>query len=59
MTESTFGPTAKQSLWSRARELPLVPITVLLVVFIIPAIFADYIAPHDPFVERHRKHLGL
>ncbi len=30
------------------RRFPLVPIIVLLVVLIIPAIFADVIAPHDP-----------
>ena len=30
------------------RRFPLVPIVVLLVVLVIPAIFADVIAPHDP-----------
>ncbi|PKB71905.1 MAG: hypothetical protein BZY87_03085 [SAR202 cluster bacterium Io17-Chloro-G6] len=30
------------------RRFPLVPIIVLLVVLMIPAIFADVIAPHDP-----------
>ena len=30
------------------RRFPLVPIIVLLVVLLIPAIFADVIAPHDP-----------
>ena len=30
------------------RRFPLVPIIVLLVVLIIPALFADIIAPHDP-----------
>jgi peptide/nickel transport system permease protein len=30
------------------RRFPLVPIIVLLVVLVIPAIFADVIAPHDP-----------
>ncbi len=32
------------------RRYPLLPITVLLVVLIIPAIFAEWIAPHDPRV---------
>lgn len=38
------------SLWKKARALPLVPIILLLTVFIIPALFANYIAPHDPYV---------
>ena len=33
---------------AEARRLPLIPIAILLVVLIIPAIFADLIAPHDP-----------
>ena len=32
----------------RARSLPKVPILLLLIVLVIPAIFADVIAPHDP-----------
>ena len=32
----------------RIRRLPLIPIVILLVVLIIPTIFADLIAPHDP-----------
>ena len=34
--------------WAEARRYPLFPIVLLLVVLIIPAIFADWIAPHDP-----------
>ena len=34
--------------FSEARRLPLIPLVILLVVLIIPAIFADLIAPHDP-----------
>ena len=30
------------------RRLPLFPVAVLLIVLVIPAIFADQIAPHDP-----------
>ena len=33
---------------AEARRLPLIPIVILLVVLIVPAIFADVIAPHDP-----------
>jgi len=32
-----------------ASRYPLVPITILMVVLVIPAAFADLIAPHDPF----------
>ncbi len=32
----------------QARRFPLLPVGILLVVLIIPAIFADLIAPHDP-----------
>ena len=34
-----------------ARRLPIIPVLVLLVVFIIPAIFADVIAPHKPLTS--------
>ena len=36
-------------LWgaSKARRYPLLPIAILLVLLVIPAIFADLIAPHD------------
>ena len=57
MGETTVSPFAKPSLWRRARELPLVPITVLLIVFIIPAFFADFIAPHDPYTPNLRSRL--
>ena len=33
---------------AEARRLPLIPIVILLVVLIVPTIFADLIAPHDP-----------
>lgn len=32
----------------QARRFPLLPAGILLVVLIVPAIFADWIAPHDP-----------
>jgi peptide/nickel transport system permease protein len=35
-------------IWRQLRELPLLPISLILLVLIIPAIFADVIAPHDP-----------
>ena len=35
-------------IWDEARRYPLFAIALLLVVLVIPAIFADWIAPHDP-----------
>lgn len=34
--------------YKAVRRFPLIPITVLMVVLVIPAIFAEVIAPHDP-----------
>lgn len=36
------------SVWQQLRELPLLPISLIFLVLIIPAILADVIAPHDP-----------
>lgn len=44
-----YAPSRLTGAVRRAREYPLIPIGLLLVVFIIPAIFAPLIAPHDPF----------
>lgn len=41
-------------LWHQLRELPLLPISIMLLVLIIPAVFADVIAPHDPMAGRLR-----
>lgn len=50
-------PVQTPSLWAKTRSLPLIPLVVLLVVFIIPAFFAEYIAPHDPYVPNLRSRL--
>ena len=34
--------------WSFLRRYPVVPVVVLLVVLVIPAVFAEVAAPHDP-----------
>ena len=34
--------------WSFLRRYPVVPVVVLLVVLVIPAVFAEVVAPHDP-----------
>lgn len=41
----------------RRRRLPIVPIMLLLIVFIIPAFFAQWIAPHDPYLPNLRARL--
>ena len=33
-----------------ARRYPLIPITIMLIVLVIPAIFANWIAPHSPTI---------
>ena len=34
--------------WTLLRRYPVIPVAVLLIVLVIPALFADLIAPHDP-----------
>lgn len=57
MAEVSSAITRKQGRWAQAREWPLVPIFLLLTVFIIPAFFADFIAPHDPYAPNLRARL--
>ncbi|WP_299632281.1 ABC transporter permease [uncultured Roseobacter sp.] len=38
-------------------RLPILPIAVLMIVLVIPALFADFIAPHDPFKAYLRNRL--
>ena len=38
-------------------NLPIIPIAVLMIVLIIPALFADLIAPHDPYKAYLRNRL--
>jgi len=35
--------------WHKVKRYPLVPLTILLVFLVIPAIFAPIVAPHEPF----------
>ncbi|MFK7996942.1 MAG: ABC transporter permease [Granulosicoccus sp.] len=57
MAEILAKPVYVPGLWTRARSLPLIPIAILLIVFIIPAFFAEFIAPHDPYVPNLRSRL--
>ena len=34
--------------WTFLRRYPVIPVSILMIVLVIPAIFADLIAPHDP-----------
>lgn len=43
--------------WWRAIDLPILPIALILIVLVIPAIFADVIAPHDPMTGSLRERL--
>ena len=35
--------------WSHVKRYPLVPLAILLFVMVIPAVFAPWVAPHEPF----------
>ena len=57
MPEYSVKRASALRFWLRLRSWPLVPIVILLTVFIIPAFFADFIAPHDPYVPNLRARL--
>lgn len=57
MVESAVKNPQTSSLWQKIRSLPLIPLAILLTVFIIPAFFAEYIAPHDPYFPNLRSRL--
>ena len=47
--EASTGALARVGKWVREiRRLPLFPVTMLLVFLLIPAVFAELIAPHNP-----------
>ena len=47
--EASTGALARIGKWLREiRRLPLFPVTMLLVFLLIPAVFAELIAPHNP-----------
>ncbi len=51
-----YSPSSIASFFQEARRFPLIPMAVILVVLVIPAFFASYVAPHHPtrgqFAER-------
>jgi peptide/nickel transport system permease protein len=42
------GTSSLRETAARARRLPIVPLFLLLVLLVIPALFAEWVAPHDP-----------
>jgi peptide/nickel transport system permease protein len=42
-------PAPWRQIWTGARRLPLLPLTVLLVVLVIPALLAEHVAPYSPY----------
>ena len=42
------GPSRVRRYWRETRRYPLLPMAVVLIMLVIPAIFADVIAPRDP-----------
>lgn len=42
------GARAVGWVWTFLRRYPVIPVAVLLIVLVIPALFAELIAPHDP-----------
>ena len=43
--------------WTFLRRYPVIPVAVLLIVLVIPALFAELIAPHDPIDGNLRSRL--
>jgi peptide/nickel transport system permease protein len=41
-------PNFLRRIWLKLRSYPLIPVFVLLVLLVIPALTADWLAPHDP-----------
>ena len=53
----TVPPGALRRAWTALRRYPVVPIGILLVALVIPALFAEIIAPHDPIDGELRSRL--
>jgi len=57
MKTMAAGPTKSTAFWRSVRELPWIPIVIILVVLVIPAIFAESLAPHNPYSGSLRSRL--
>ena len=47
-TEAQGGRLSAVREWFR--DIPIIPVVLILVILIIPALFAEYLAPHNPFL---------
>ena len=51
-----YSPSSLGNFVQEARRFPLIPMAVIMIVLVIPAFFADFVAPHHPtrgqFAER-------
>ena len=45
---AVVGPSRARRFWRETRRYPLLPMAVVMIMLVIPAIFAEVIAPHDP-----------
>ena len=44
-----YSPPRVKQMLSEVRRYPVIPVTVILLLLIVPAVGANWIAPHDPF----------
>ena len=51
------APIASAKFFAEARRYPLIPMFILVVLLVIPAVFAHFIAPHDPYEVNPRERL--
>lgn len=56
-TSSASNPIRQSALWRRLKRYPTASIVMLMLVLILPAIFADMIAPYDPYQSHLRDRL--
>jgi len=56
-TSSERNPLRRTTLWRGLKRYPVASIVILMIVLIIPALFAELIAPHDPYQSHLRNRL--
>ena len=56
-TSSVAGPIRRSGVWHQLKRYPVASLAILMLVLIIPAIFADLIAPYDPYQSHLRNRL--
>ena len=58
VTTSSADPVRRSGIWYAFKRYPVVSLTILMIVLILPAIFADLIAPYDPYQSHLRNRLA-